>query len=112
MQERFGDANMEEKIELRYTVAPDKVKTWKKILDFFQDYDYEFSVLDIENSPDKADASITVEVYSVDLFGESLKNFVGILTNVSGIEFKNSGEDTIIMKLVVGGIWEAVHQDE
>ena len=99
---------MEEKVEIKYTVAPDKVKTWKKILDFFQDYDYEFSVLDIDSSPATADASITVEVFSVDLFGSSLKNFIEILSNVSKIEFKNSGNDTIIMKLVVAGVWEAV----
>lgn len=103
---------MDDKIEVKYFPSPEKVKAWKDVLEFLQDYDYEFTVLDMENSPDKADACITIEVFSIDLFGESLKKFVEILENVSKIEFKNSGDDAIIMKIVVSGIWEAVQKDE
>lgn len=111
-KERFDGEKMEEKVELGYTVIPSKVKTWRKVLNFIQDYDYEFSVLNIDSSPDMADASITIEVFSIDLFGESLKKFIEILPDVSRIEFRNSGENTIIMKIVVGGVWEAVQKVE
>ena len=99
-------------VELKYIAVPEKVKTWKKIKKFFEEYDYEISVLDINDSPVSPDASISVDMWSVDFYGESFKRFIDLLPEISGLSFRCSDHDSVIMKITLNGLWREVGSDE
>lgn len=99
-------------VSLRYTAVPQNVKAWKVIKNFLSEYEYELSVLDVNDSPASPDASVTVELYTVDFSGDTLKRFIDVLGYLSNLAFKCTDHDTIIMKMTIDGLWKAVEPRE
>lgn len=66
----------------------------------------------IKTPPETVDGVFTVELDNVDFYGNFMEGWIDVLGKLSGLSFRNSGNDSVLIDVCVKNVWKVVCADE